>query len=123
VDGEDAETDLSMDRAKFLQRHDIMALIPKHIKRHIIHPGDRGQIHGFQELFVYLENSSVALELRQLVAAYFAESPELRPHLSMIILRDIFALNSPNLLALLQDTLPPSPRVSGATQQLNRFQR
>ena len=83
LDGEDAEMDLSMDRPKFLQRRDIMALIPKHIKRHITHSGDNGQIHGFQELFLYLEKSAAAMDLRQLVAAYFASSPELRSHLSM----------------------------------------
>jgi hypothetical protein len=60
-----------------------MALIPRHIKMHIIHPGDNGQIRGFEELFVYLEVISVASELRGLVEGYFAESPVLQPHLSV----------------------------------------
>ena len=83
VDGVDAEADLSQDRAKFLKRRDIMVLIPRHIKRFIIHPGDNGQIRGFEELFVYLEITSAASELRRLVEAYFAESPALQLHLSM----------------------------------------
>ena len=82
MNGEDAEMDLSVDRARFLQRRDIIVLIPKHIKKHMIHPGDNGQIQGFQELFIHLEKSSAAMDLRRLVVAYFAESPELRSHLS-----------------------------------------
>ena len=83
MDGVDAEADLSQDRANFLQRHDIMALVPRYIKRFITHPGDNGQIRGFEELFVYLETTSAASELRRLVEAYFAKSPALRLHLSM----------------------------------------
>ena len=83
MDGEGAEMDLRTDRPKFLQRPDILALIPKRIKRHITHPGDVGQIYGFQELFLYLEQSSAAIDLRLLVTAYFASSPYLRRHLSM----------------------------------------
>ena len=83
TDGGDAETDLSMDRPKFLQCRDIMALIPERIKGNITHSGHNEQIGGFQDLFLYLKENSAAMELRQLVTAYFASCPELRSHLSM----------------------------------------
>jgi hypothetical protein len=84
VEGEDAETELSIDRPRFVQRQDIMKLIPRSIKKHITHPGDNGQIHGFEELFVYLERSSASEELRRLIIDYFARSPTLRGHLSQL---------------------------------------
>ena len=49
---------------------------------HILHPGDSRHICGFEELFVYLEISSVTLELQQLITTSFAKSPVLQPHLS-----------------------------------------
>jgi hypothetical protein len=68
-------------------------------------------------------NTIVPLELGQLVAAYFAEFSELRPHLSMFIPRDNLRLNVLMLLAPLQDIFPPSPQVNGATQSQVRLQR
>ena len=84
LDGEDAETDLSADRPRSMQRKDIMELIPKGIKKHIVHPGVEGQIWGFEELFVHLERSTAAGELRRLIIDYFTRSPSLRGHLSQL---------------------------------------
>jgi hypothetical protein len=81
-DSEEAEEALGADRPRFVQRQDIMVLIPRDIKKHIHHSGDNGQIKGFEELFVHLERSSAASELRGLIVAYFKTYPELRGHLS-----------------------------------------
>ena len=77
--------DLSTDRPRFILRKDMMTLIPSNIKKRIIHPGDNGQIQGFQELFVHLERSSAADELRALIVEYFMRSPQLRAHLSQLL--------------------------------------
>ena len=85
IDGENAEIDLSDDRPAFIQRKDIMTLIPGRIRKHIVHQGDNGQIEGFQELFVHLERSPAAEDLRRLIVDYFARSPALRGHLSQLL--------------------------------------
>lgn len=105
VEGEEAETDLSIDRPRFMQRQDIMELIPRNIKKHITHPGDIGQIHGFQELFVYLERSSASEELRRLIVDYFARSPTLRGHLSQSLPTESSSWKSSFSFPLLQKNL------------------
>jgi hypothetical protein len=54
VNSSDAESSLCADRSSFL-RDDHLELIPLHIQRRIIHPGDVAQIEGFRELFDYLD--------------------------------------------------------------------
>ena len=81
VDGISAEIDLCADRAGFIKRNDLMAHIPDHIKRRIMHPSPESQIRGFEELFVYL-NTVGAEALRSLVIAYFDDTLPLRSHLS-----------------------------------------
>jgi hypothetical protein len=66
----------------FLQQHDILPLLPRDIRKHVHHNGDNGQIKGFEELFVHLERSSAACELRERIVAYFKGSPLLHGHLS-----------------------------------------
>src|ERR1700733_1786922 len=96
-----------------------MALIPRNIKTHILHPGDTGQIRGFEELFVYLEITPVALELRQLVVTYFAESPALRSHLSAYAMslgpEPVFGSRNP--IGTFQDRLLPPPLKMNAVAQ------
>ena len=107
MDGVIAEVDLCSDRAGFLQRHDIMALLPMRIKKFIANPSPNAQIEGFEELFVLLEINPGASELRQLVKAYFAESPALRGHLSMSTHYQVLHSKVATSLALFQD---PSDR-------------
>ena len=79
---DDAEASLCEDRAAFVLRNDIMALIPSRITKYMIHSGSDAQIRGFQELFLYLNKDSSPAPLRQLIHAYFNDSPPLRGHLS-----------------------------------------
>ena len=65
-----------------MKRSDIMALIPSHIKKRMIHSDANAHIQGFQELFVYLNNKDQCpTRLRDLVKAYFNDCPPLRGHL------------------------------------------
>ena len=82
IKSNEAEASLCEDRPAFVLRNDIMALIPNHIKKHIIHSNANAQILGFQELFVYLNKDRSPARLRQLISAYFNDSPPLRGHLS-----------------------------------------
>ena len=82
IDGDQAESSLSADRAGFVQRNDIMNHIPGHIKKRITHPNPESQISGFEQLFVHLNSHPGPRNLRRLVVAYFNENLPLRPHLS-----------------------------------------
>ena len=73
---DDARVELSLDRVGFLQRRDIMALIPSHIRRRIHHPGGVAQVEGFQDLLILL-NLDPDAELRRLIIDYFNSSPTL----------------------------------------------
>ena len=81
---DNAEVDLCADRARFVQQHDIMALIPNGVKMRILHPGDNAQIEGFRELFVVLNTNRDAHELRQLLVDYFKNSSVLQGHLGWL---------------------------------------
>jgi hypothetical protein len=80
IKSDDAEAALCGDRSAFVLRNDIMVLIPSRIKKHMIHSDSMAHIHGFEELFVYLNQRPN--RLRQLVVAYFNDCPPLRGHLS-----------------------------------------
>jgi hypothetical protein len=82
IKSDDAEAALCEDRSVFILRNDIMALIPRQIKKHMIHSDSKAHIHGFQELFVYLNKDRSPTRLRQLIYAYFNDSPPLRGNLS-----------------------------------------
>jgi len=79
---DDAEASLCEDRPAFVLRNDIMALIPITITKYMIHSGPEAQVRGFQELFLYLNKDPSQAPLRQLIHAYFNDSPSLRGHLS-----------------------------------------
>src|SRR3984885_4960253 len=79
---DDAEASLCEDRSAFVLRNDIMALIPTRITKFMNHSGPEAQIRGFQELFLYLNKDPSPAQLRQLIQAYFNDSPSLRGHLS-----------------------------------------
>jgi hypothetical protein len=79
---DDAEASLCEDRSAFVLRNDIMALIPPRITKFMNHSGPEAQIRGFQELFLYLNKDRSPAQLRQLIHAYFNDSPSLRGHLS-----------------------------------------
>ena len=79
---DEAEASLCEDRSVFVLRNDIMALIPRHITRYMIHSAPEAHIRGFQELFLYLNKDPSPTRLRQLIHAYFNDSPSLRGHLS-----------------------------------------
>jgi len=79
---DDAEDSLCKDRSAFVLRNDIMKLIPSRITKYMIHSGPEAQIRGFEELFLYLNKDRSSAPLRQLIHAYFNDSPSLRGHLS-----------------------------------------
>jgi hypothetical protein len=79
---DDAEASLCEDRSAFLLRNDIMALIPSRVTKYMIHSGPEAQVRGFQELLLYLNKDASPTQLRQLIHAYFNDSPSLRGHLS-----------------------------------------
>ena len=78
----EAEAALCEDRARFILRNDIMAIIPGHIKKRMIHPDVSAHIQGFQELFIHLNKGRPLKRLRGMVEAYFNDCPPLRGHLS-----------------------------------------
>jgi hypothetical protein len=80
VNSDDAESSLCADRSSFL-RNDQLELVPLHIRRRIIHPGDVAHIEGFRELFDYLNTEPSANDLRQLVVNHFNDRPYLQEHL------------------------------------------
>ena len=82
VNCEDAEVALGEDRANFLQRWDIMSLIPIHVRRRIAHLGGIAQIEGFYQLFVLLNADPDTVQLRQLIVDYFKQSHYLRGYIS-----------------------------------------
>jgi hypothetical protein len=82
INSDEAEAALCEDRARFILRYDIMALIPGHIKKRIIHSDVNANIQGFQELFVHLNKGRPLKRLRELVEAYFNDRPPMRGHLS-----------------------------------------
>ena len=82
IDSDDAEAALCEDRCAFVLRNDIMGLIPSHIKKRLIHSDVNAHIRGFQELFVHLNKNRPPHRLRQLIEAYFNDSPPLRGNLS-----------------------------------------
>jgi hypothetical protein len=84
INSDEAEAALCEDRARFILRRDIMAIIPGHIKKRMIHSDVNAHIQGFQELFVHL-NTDRPLRLRELVEAYFNDCPPLREHLSQLL--------------------------------------
>jgi hypothetical protein len=79
---DEAEAALCEDRSAFVLRNDIMALVPNRIKKYMIHSDSKAHIHGFQELFVYLNKDQSPIRLRQLIEAYFNHCPPLHGHLS-----------------------------------------
>jgi len=79
---DDAEDSLCKDRSAFVLRNDIMKLIPRRITRYMTHSGPEAQIRGFEELFLYLNKDPSSAPLRELIHAYFNDSPSLRGHLS-----------------------------------------
>jgi len=79
---DDAEASLCEDRSAFVLRNDIMVLIASRITKYMIHSGPEAQVRGFQELFLYLNKDSSPTRLRQVIHAYFNDSPSLRGHLS-----------------------------------------
>jgi hypothetical protein len=84
IKSDEAEAALCADRFAFVLRNDIMVLIPDHIKKRIIHPDANVHIHGFQELFVYLNKDRGVTVLRQLIEAYFNDSAPFHGHLSQL---------------------------------------
>jgi len=78
---DDARVELSIHRAGFLQRRDIMALIPSHIRRRIRHPEGVARVEGFQDLLILLNLDPDAEQLRRLIIDYFKSSPTLRVQL------------------------------------------
>jgi len=58
-----------------------MELIPRHIRRHIVHEGDNAHIEGFQKLFDCLNAEPAADDLRQMVVDYFNDHRYLQQHL------------------------------------------
>ena len=54
-DNEKAQTAFS-DLPSFLQRQDILALVPSHIRRRLRHSGDSAQLMGTEELFNLLDS-------------------------------------------------------------------
>jgi len=86
IDSDEAEAALAEDRSAFVRRYDIMALVPSHIKKCMIHSDAIAQIRGFQDLFVYLNKDSSPRQLRRLVEAYFMDCPPLRGYLSQLTL-------------------------------------
>ena len=82
INSEEAENDLRMDRAQFVQQRELMASLPADIRKHIVHLGDNAQVKGFEDLFIFLDRSPTADNLRQMVVHYFNKSPSLRGHLS-----------------------------------------
>jgi len=82
IDSDEAEDALCHDRAGFILRNDIMAIIPSHIRKRMIHPDVNAHIQGFQELFVHLNKGRPPKRLRELVETYFNDCLPLRGHLS-----------------------------------------
>jgi len=81
VDTEAAEHALSIVRAHFVTRNDIMSLIPIHVRKRLLHRGDTAQIEGFHQLFMLLNAAANTTQLRELVVDYFATNPPLRGQL------------------------------------------
>jgi len=77
----DAEVDLCGDIDNFVQRQDIMLLIPRDIRMLILHPGDIARIKGISELFTFLNINSDTQHIRLLMVDYFENTPYLRGHL------------------------------------------
>ena len=77
-----AQVALSVDRPSFVQRQDIMALIPSYIRRRLLYPGDIPRIEGFQELFMFFNTDPGPAALHRQIIAYFEGSPVLRNQLS-----------------------------------------
>ena len=82
ISSDEAEDALCNDRSSFVVRRDIMALVPSHIKRRMIHPDPSAHIPGFRELFIYLNNNQSSMRLRQMIEDYFDNSLPLRGNLS-----------------------------------------
>ena len=82
ISSNEAEEALCNDRSSFVVCSDIMTLIPKLIKRRMIHSDPSAHILGFQELFIYLNNNQSSMRLRQMIQDYFDKSPSLRGNLS-----------------------------------------
>ena len=82
INSDEAEAALCNDRPSFVVRRDIMALVPSHIKRRMIHPDPSAHIPGFRELFIYLNNNQSSMRLRQMIEDYFDNSLPLRGNLS-----------------------------------------
>ena len=79
---DEAQVALFAERSTFLRRHDIMTLIPIHIQRRILYPGDIARIEGFRDLFKLLNTDPDAEELRKRIIDYFEGLPALRGNLS-----------------------------------------
>jgi hypothetical protein len=73
--------------------NDIMTLIPTRITKYMIHSDSKAQVHGFEELFLYLNKDPSPASLRHLIHAYFNDSPSLRGHLSQSSL--VFSNHNP----------------------------
>jgi hypothetical protein len=82
INADQAEAALCGDRPAFVSRNDIMRLIPKHIKKRILHSDALAQIRGFEDLFIFLNENRRTKSLRGLIETYFDNSPPLQGHLS-----------------------------------------
>ena len=84
-----AQVALSADRPSFVQRQDIMALIPSYIRRRLLYPGDIPRVEGFQELFTLLNTDPDTAVLRGQIIGYFEGSPALRVQLSQSLISSV----------------------------------
>ena len=98
------------DRATFVTRNDIKALIPRRTWREIRHPQGTTHIGGFTELFALLDTEAALEDLRRLIFKYFAASSYLRPHLSKSLsYRMEHVLKMKIALPVVQGILMPRP--------------
>ena len=86
INSDEALAALSEDLSVFMQRHDITMHIPPRIQK-FMYFASRGctdfrAIVGFQDLFCHLDSERCPTLLRELIKAYFNDSPPLREHLS-----------------------------------------
>jgi len=80
-DVEEAQIALANEREAFLERKDIMILLPQDIRRHLYFKGDNAQVKAFQDLFVHLGRSSTTDDLHKKVSGFFSATPALKSRL------------------------------------------
>jgi len=85
ISSDEALAALAEDYSVFIGRYDIMNHIPGRIKKFMRLASRRVDPHamlGFQDLFCHLDSERCSTLLRELIEAYFNDSPSLRGHLS-----------------------------------------